>query len=217
MTKLTTFINATLLIVAFVSSCRQSSKPIDNGSYIIDNSVKSKVDKKIKSHNGINTSSMDFKLVQNDSLVIDTYAEGKSIDECMTFTELSGDTINITGFAGMFAGFGYQIALFRDTCMVRHFAKSDAEIYALHKNDSLNFGVAVPCKTYKLTLSERPTFKQGEVLEGIIELTSEDYYEVANGDSKKCNVRLTGYFRTDPLESTADQYKKILQKYKHAE
>jgi hypothetical protein len=211
MTKFTILINFIFLLVAF-SSCGQTQKPIDNGSYIVDNSIEQQVNKKVKSYNGVTMSSMDVKLFENDSVTADTYSKGKSIDECMTFTTLEGDTINITGFAGMFAGFGYQIALFKDTCIVRHYAKSDVEIYKLDKNDSLQFGVSVPCKTYKLTLSKKPTFKKGEVLEGIIELTSEDYYEVANGDETKCKIQLTGYFKTDPLESIDDKYNKLKNK-----
>jgi hypothetical protein len=152
---------------------------------------------------------MDFKMLENDSVVADTYAQGKSIDECMMMSLLEGDTINITGFMGMFAGFGYQIALFKDTCIVRYLGKSDVETYKLNKTDSLAFGVSVPCKTYKLTLVNKPTFKKGDIVEGIIELTSNDYYEVANGKENKYRIQLTGYFRTDPLESIEDNYKKI--------
>ena len=211
MTKLGSLSFLTLFIITF-SSCGQKSKAVDNGAYIVDNSIKSQVDKKVKSLNGVTISSMDFRMYENDSLIGDTYPTGKSIDECMTMTTLQGDTININGFMGMFAGFGYQIVLFKDTCIVRHFAKSDAEIYKLQKNDSLEFGISVPCKTYKLTLSKKPTFKKGEVLEGIIELTSDNYYAVANGKESKYKMQLTGYFRTDPLESIDDKYNRIKSK-----
>ena len=213
MTNISTlFISALLLIV--LSSCGQTPKSIDNGAYVVDQSIKAKVDKKVKSFNGVTMSSMDFKMFENDSIVADTYAKGKSVDECMTMTSLDGDTINITGFMGMFAGFGYQIALFKDTCIVRHFMKSDAEIYKLHKNDSLEFGVSVPCKTYKLTLTNKPTFKKGDIVEGIIELMSDEYYEVANGNERKYKMQLTGYFKTEPLESTEDKYKRMMDKNK---
>jgi hypothetical protein len=211
MRNLITLINFLFLLIT-LTSCGQTQKPIDNGSYIVDNSIRQQVDRKVKSYNGVTMSSMDVKLFENDSVTADTYSNGKSIDECMTFSVLEGDTINITGFAGMFAGFGYQIALFKDTCIIRHYAKSDAEIYKLHRNDSLEFGVSVPCKTYRLTLSKKPTFKKGEVLEGIIELTSEDYYEVANGNETKCKMQLTGYFKTDPLGSIDDKYNKLKNK-----
>jgi hypothetical protein len=199
MIKFTTVFSLTLLLIA-LTSYGQTSNPFHNGTYLVDNNIKQQVDKKVKSLNGVTMSSMDFKMFVNDSLI----GQGKSID-CMSMASLDGDTINITGFRGMFTGFGYQIALFKDTCIVRHFVKSDAEIYKLNKNDSLEFGVSVPCKTYKLTLSKKPSFNKGEVLEGIIELTSGEYYEVANGKENKFKMELTGYFRTDPLESLDDK------------
>ncbi len=213
MIKISTLFISLLFLIA-LSSCGQKPKSIDNSTYFVDQSIKAKVDKKVKSFNGMTMSSMDFKMFENDSIVGDTYAKGKSIDECMTMTSLKGDTINITGFIGMFAGFGYQIALFKDTCIVRHFIKSDAEMYKLNKDDSLSFGVSVPCKTYKLTLTNKPTFKKGDIVEGIIELTSDEYYEVANGNERKYKIQLTGYFRTEPIASTEETYQKIRDKNK---
>ncbi len=153
--------------------------------------------------------SMDFKMFENDSLIGDTYATGKSIDECMIMALQEGDTINITGFLGMTAAFGYEIALFKDTCIVRHFMKSDVEIYKLKKTDSLKFGVSVSCRSYKLVLTEKPTFKKGAVIEGMIELTSDDYFEVADGQENKYSMQLTGYFKTAPVESLEEMYKRM--------
>lgn len=205
MRNISTLCISTILLLA-LSSCRQTPKSNDNGAYVVDQSIKAKVDKKVKSYNGVTRSSMDFKMFENDSIVVDTYAKGKSVDECMTMTSLDGDTINITGFMGMFAGFGYQIALFKDSCIVRHFIKSDAEIYKINKTDSLTFGVSVPCKTYKLTLTSEPTFNKGDIVEGIIELMSDEYYEVANGNERKYKMQLTGYFKTEPLTTTEENY-----------
>lgn len=213
MTNILTIFISTLFLIA-LSSCGQTPKGFDNCSYVVDPSIKARVDKKVKSFNGMTMSSMDFKMFENDSIIADTYAKGKSIDECMNMTSLDGDTIRIAGFMGMFAGFGYQIALFKDTCIVRHFAKSDAEIYKLNKTDSVNFGVSVPCKTYKLTLVNKPTFKKGEIVEGVIELMSDEYYEVANGKERKYRMQLTGYFKTDPLASTEESHKKIKDRNK---
>jgi hypothetical protein len=214
MIKITTILRVTLFLIVCSSCGQTATKSVDNGAYTVDPAIKAKVDRKVSSLNGVTTTSMDFKMFENDSVVADTYAKGKSIDQCMMMTSFDGDTINITGFMGMFAGFGYQIALFKDTCIVRHFAKSDAEIYKLNKTDSLTFGVSVPCKTYKLTLTNKPTFKKGDIVEGIIELTSNDYYEVANDKESKYKMQLTGYFKTDPLESVEDNYKKIQAKNK---
>jgi hypothetical protein len=213
MTKFATLINLVFLLIG-LSSCGQTQKPIDNGNYIVDNSIKSHVDKKVKSFNSVTMSSMDFKMFVNDSIVGDTDSQGKSIDECITMASLDGDTINITGFLGMTAAFGYQITLFKDTCIVRHFVKTDAEIYKYKKTDSLNFGVSVPCKIYKLTLTSKPTYKKGDIVEGIIELTSDDYYEVTNGHENKLKMQLAGYFRTGPLTSTEESYQKLIDKNK---
>jgi hypothetical protein len=206
MTNNLALIISTLLLIAF-TSCGQAPS-----AYVIDPSIKTLVHKKVTSFNGSTFTSMDFKMFENDSIVADTYTKGKSFDECLTQTSLDGDTINITGFTGMFAGFGYQIALFRDTCVVRHVIKSDVEIYKLNKTDSLAIGIFVPCVTYKLTLTNKPNFKKGDVLEGIIELISNEYYEVANGNERKYKMQLTGYFKTEPLESTEDRYKRMMDK-----
>ncbi len=143
---------------------------------------------------------MDIKIFENDSITWDTYATGKSIDECFTTASVDNNTINIVSFLGLTAGFGYQIQLSKDTCIVTYFTKTDAEIYKLKKTDLLAFGVTVPCKNYKLTLVNKPTFKKGESIEGIVELTSEEYYEVNNGNEKKYKMQLTGYFKTDRLK-----------------
>jgi hypothetical protein len=200
MTKTLPRLFTSLLLLAF-SACGPGPAPIACKGYLVDKSVEQKVNSKIGAFHRKAQSFMDFKIYENDSLTWDSQETKKIRDQCMTMTTLEGDTINIVVFLGMAAGFGYQIALFRDTCMVVHFAKSDAEIYKLRENDSLEFGVNVPCKHYTLTLSERPNFKKGQVLNGVVDLDSENYFEVANGTEKRCRVQLTGYFRTDPVES----------------
>ena len=98
----------------------------------------------------------------------------------------------------MFAGFGFYLDLFKDSCNITHLAKSDTEIYKLNKSDSiLSFGLVVPCKEKTLTLVNKPEFKVGEIIEGIIELTSQDYWEVANGHERKYKMQLKAYFKTE--------------------
>jgi hypothetical protein len=184
-------------------SCTHTASVEPNAAYTINPSVKGEVAKKISSVNDIILGAIDYKLYENDSLIIDSHSTGKS-GECFTMASLKGDTINITGFMGMFAGFGYTIELYNDTCIIRHFSKSDAEIYKLHKNDPLNFTVSVPCRSYSLTLAAKPVFKKGEVAEGIIELMSEDYYEAANGEEKRYRMHLKSWFRTAPAENVED-------------
>jgi len=197
-----------ILVLIFLTACGQTKNRNTNSAYKIDTKLKDKIEQKVKSYNGVTKGSMEkIKIYENDSLIGDSYTNGKSF-ESRTMSTLEGDTANITGFLGMFAGLGFQITLYRDTCIIRHFAKSDAEIYKLNKSDSLTFGVSVPCKSYKLILVNKPTFKKGDVIEGIIELSSENYYEVANGKENKSRVELIGYFKTEPLQSLDDKLKK---------
>lgn len=196
-----------LFLFACICSCSHTGTIESNGGYSTNPAVKDEVAKKISSVNGIILGAIDYKLYENDSLIIDSHDKGKS-SECFTMASLEGDTINITGFMGMFAGFGYTIELYQDTCIIRHFSKSDAEIYKLNKNDSLQFGVSVPCKAYSLMLAAKPSFKKGDVVEGIIELTSDEYYEVANGTERKYKMQLKSWFKTPPLESMAESFNK---------
>lgn len=196
-----------LLIIICICSCSHTGTIESNGAYSTNPAIKEEVEKKISSANNIILGAIDYKLYENDSLVIDSHEKGKS-GECLTMASLEGDTISITGFMGMFAGFGYTIELYKDTCVIRHFSKSDAEIYKLNKNDSLQFGVSVPCAAYSLTLAQRPSFTKGEVAEGIIELTSDEYYEVTNGVERKYKMQLKSWFKTQPLESMAASFNK---------
>ncbi len=202
----------TFMLISFLfSACGQTQSGSNASAYKINSEIEEQIEEKFKTFNGVTMGSMDFKIYQNDSLIADTDSKGKSI-ECMLMTNLTSDTVNITGFMGMFAGFGYHIELFKDTCIVSHFAKSDAEIYKLNKTDSLTFGVSVPCKSYKLTLTKKPIIKKGEIISGIVELESEEYFEVANGDENKYRVVLKGYFRTEPLQTLDDKLKQFEKK-----
>ena len=119
------------------------------------------------------------------------------------------NSVNIRGSVGMFDGFGFQISLFKDSCILRHFISSDTKTYKLKKTDSLSFGLLVPGTTSKLTLVKSPTYKKDDIVEGIIELTSEDYYETSNEKERKYKIQLTGYFKTEPLQSIDDKLQKF--------
>lgn len=199
----------TLTIIHFVfTSCGQTKKESTNGIYEVDSEIEKLIEQKVQSSLGGSIGSMDFKLYENDKLIWDTYDNDKGI-ECMTMKALVGDTAVVTGFMGMFTGFGFQLTLFKDTCIVHHIVTSDAEIYKLNKTDSLTTALSVPCKTYKLTLVNKPTFEKEEVIQGIIELTSEEYYEVTNGKERKYRIELVGYFKAEPLKSIDDMIKSI--------
>ena len=187
------------LVLIELSSCRQTSAPKDNRAYIIDSSVTQLLDKKLNSPNGKTMTLTDIRLYKDDKLVEDTYRSGKSIDEGAVMISNTGESIYIFGFIGTGGNFGYKITLLDDTCTVGYLAKSETAMYRLNKNDSLAPGVLVHCKISKLTLTKKPKPDAGEYAAGILELTSEDYYEVVNGKESKCRMQLTSYFKTNPM------------------
>lgn len=181
--------------------CSPSQRSI--GNYTVDSSIKREVDEQTVSMDGATTGAMTFTIYKDNSIISSTDSTPSTVKgiQGMTYATLEGDTINITGFLGMSAGFGFHITLFKDTCIVRHLVKSDVAIYKLHKSDSLSFGIYVPCASYKLTFVNKPQYKKGEIVEGIVELQSDTYFEGANGEEHTYSVRLKGYFKTSPLKS----------------
>jgi len=181
-----------------LTSCLQAQQ--DNTNYKVDGNIKETVDNQTSSTNGVAMGHMEVKMFENDSLIFDSYGKDKKL-EFFTMTTIKNDTIHIIGFAGMFAGFGFYLDLFKDSCTITHLAKSDAEIYKLNKSDTtLTFGLSVPCPYKTLTLVNKPTFKEGEIIEGIIELTSQDFWEVANGHEKKYRMQLKAFFKTEGVK-----------------
>lgn len=187
-----------LISLAF-AACQFNSSNQINDTYHINQEIVESISSKLKPLKGVTMSTMDFSLFENDKLIADSDSIGKPI-ESLLITSLHGDTILIAGFMGMFSGFGYQIELNKDRCSIHHFVSSDAKIYKLKTTDSLAYGISVPCKSSKLTLIEKPIFKKGEIVSGIIELKSEEYYEVTNGEENIYRAELTGYFKTEPLK-----------------
>ena len=200
MTNSSTLFFLILVLIAF-SSCEQSPKPFDNRTYIVDSSITPLLNKQLNSSKGQIMALTDIKLYKDDKLVEDTYTNGKSIDEgaVMSSREFTEEMIYIYGFVGTSGNFGYKIVLFKDTCTVEYFAKSDSVKYKLNKNDILASGVLVPCKISRLTISKKPKPYAGEFVEGILEVTSEDYYEVVNGKESRCRMQLKSYFRTNKI------------------
>jgi hypothetical protein len=152
--------------------------------------------------------SMDCKVFTNDSLTFDSYAMKRSV-QCEIIATSDNDTITIQTIAGRFDRFGFQILLFKDSCIVRHIIKSDTPIYKLKTSDSLSFRLSVPCNSYNLTLVNKPEFKKGEIIEGKIQLKSEEYYENRNSKDNKYKMEIYGYFKTDSLTSLGEKFAKI--------
>ena len=100
---------------------------------------------------------------------------------------------------------GYKIILTTDSCTVEYFAFADEDIFKINKTDKPSRFISMICQTHKITLLEKPQFKVGELLEGTIELTTNDYWSVGKRNDAKVKEQLTGYFKTNLLQSSAGQ------------
>jgi hypothetical protein len=189
------------IVIGLLGACIQHKVPAPVAGYTVDSSITTEVSKKIKAHSWEPTSSADIQIYEDDSLVFDSHNQGKSIEDCAVIASQYNDTISIICDVGSLSGFGYKILLCKDTCIITYVLKSDAEVLRLHKNDDPVSQLNVPCTAYKLTLSRHPSFKIGETLDGIAELTTADYYEDVNAGKKKCRLQLKGWFRTPPTEA----------------
>ena len=91
MKKLTISFYFTFFFVV-LTSCGQVQKQPGNGAYIVDGAIKRKVDEKARTFFSKTISSMEVKAFENDSVILDTYSKGKSIDDCILISSLEGDT-----------------------------------------------------------------------------------------------------------------------------
>jgi len=195
-----------LCIAALNTTMAQTRQ--DYTTFKVDRSVKDTVDKLTTLTDGFATGQMKIRLFVNDSLFFDTYDKDENL-EFFTMTFIEKDTIQIIGFFGMFVGFGFYLDLFKGGCSITHLVKSDAEIYKINKSDtSLTYKLSVPCSERKLTLVNKPTFRKGEIIQGIIELTSQDYWEVANGHENKYRVQLKAYFKATEMKQKKQKQRK---------
>ncbi|MEP7228723.1 MAG: hypothetical protein ABI691_00645 [Ginsengibacter sp.] len=165
-------------------------------TYIADSTIKMTVDKNIELTDFPASTSINFKEILNDSIYSDNYTTGKNFG-AITKAVLSNDTIFITSFLmARKASLGYKIILTNGSCLIKYFSLADEDIYTTDTIDRPKYLIYVSCQTTKLIVAQRPQFKTGELIEGMIELTTNDFWSFNNGHNTKVNVKLKGYFKT---------------------
>ena len=184
------FVFANCLLIS-ITSCEQKSLP-----YFVDPTISITVAENIKS-----TMSQTFNAIKsvetiNDSIYPENFGLGKNLD-AITDAYLSNDTIFITSaLIARDATFGYKIILTRQNCIVKYFSVADESIFKIKNNDIPERRISFECLINKLTLSQKLKFEIGEPIEGILELTTNDYWSVSNQKDTKIKQQLTGFFKT---------------------
>lgn len=200
--KFQNLLHITILVQTF--SCNAQTKDIALGTYAVDPSITTAATNSIKMDGTMPLGQMDIKMFENDKEIHNTFNTTKKIP-FLTRTNIYGDVISLTGFAGMFAGFGFMLNIRGDSCEIFFLVKTDDPyIYKLNITDSVyKTGLLVPCTSGKIILSKKPdgkTLTQTNPLEGYIELESQEYYQKADGHDDKFKVLIKTYFKTAEVE-----------------
>ena len=180
----------TCLLIS-LASCGQTSLP-----YIVDPTIGKTVDKNIELTMSQTLNAIKSVETINDSINLENFGIGKNLD-AITDAYLSNDTIYIiSAIAARDATFGYKIILTRQNYIINYFSVADENIFKIKKNDKPGHQISFECSINKLTLSQKLKFEIGEPIEGVLELTTNDYWSVSNDIDTKLNKQLTGYFKT---------------------
>lgn len=180
------------LIIMLSGLSGYAQMPAASGLYTVDKQVNIQLKKFVVGDSNQLGQSMKVKVPWGNRIFFD-----QSLD-CYTESYLRSDTIFITGFMLNKLGYGFALALFRDSCIVAPFALSDAAIYKGKISDTVYTDMIVlPCLIRKVVLPEKPIFKEGEIITGFVALDSYPfYYKSMQGEFK---IELTAYFRTTPI------------------
>ena len=178
----------------------QVQRPYTNIKYVVDNQVSNQVKKFASNDSGVLRNSMFIEVDRNGSPFFNYY---KDPLDCYTQTIFSNDTLYITGHLYGEIGYGFLIALFNDSCILTSFAYSDSAIYKFNKSDTsfLAF-IPVPSLNQKLVLSETPSYKDGDIISGFIELESKEFYYGIKSSELSFRIKLKAHFRTSPLNKS---------------
>ncbi|MEL6657868.1 MAG: hypothetical protein AAFP77_20525 [Bacteroidota bacterium] len=135
---------------------------------------------------------------ENDSLLFDTRELNRSMPFKVFYLPKS-DTVYLAGFYGFFSGFGFLMKWVDKKPYLYHSAAAD---YAYTPDSPLEYRVDVPCTAAKAVLSKEPEFVVGEVIHGMVQFSSDEYYQVealADGEEQGGRLRIrmdmTIYFK----------------------
>ncbi|HEY9702264.1 MAG TPA: hypothetical protein V6C58_07445, partial [Allocoleopsis sp.] len=147
---------------------------------------------------GVTKKSMKIRVFWDDRAFFNNYDDDKALD-CFTLSTIKNDTISIVGYMNGMLGYGFNLKLIGDTCIIVSFALSDGEIYKRSPSDK-NYTdfIELPGTAQKVVLSKKPLFKKGEVITGYVRLKSETfYYKDLEG---KFTIEMDVHFKTAPLK-----------------
>src|SRR5687767_1233025 len=127
--KFKQFILVSILTSTFIDSSGQTQDSLAHSLYSVDKQIDLQLKKFPPADTGTLKNSMTIKVFWNANTFFD-----QSLD-CFTKSFLRNDTIYIIGHMIGELGYGFELALFKDSCIVASFGLSDGKIYKYNKSD----------------------------------------------------------------------------------
>ena len=206
----------TLIFVLILSSCSNGQKKTDIVGLTIDPNIKSQVEKHIVEEPEFERfgdlmqvygNSLYVESYENDSLVVSSTDFSKKLP-FKSFYLWDKDTLGINGAYGLFGGIGFYIKIADNKAELFHMLSSDDfPTYAYKKNDSLIMRLEVSCSDTKIVLSEIPDSTKNQIIYGLVEFKSEDFYSASGvfleGEEpkrKKTRNNMKIYFKSGLLK-----------------
>jgi hypothetical protein len=191
--KLQRTILLSILILPLINSFGQTQASLAHSLYSVDKQIDLQLKKFAPADTGTLKNSMKIRVLWDTK----PFFDDRSLN-CFTKSFLRNDTIYIIGHMIGELGWGFELVIFKDSCIVASFGLSDSKIYKYNKSDadSIDF-ILLPSITQNVILSKKPSFQKGEIVAGAIKIKSVPYYYTRFED--KFKIELSAYFRTAPL------------------
>ena len=191
-----------LVIIGSLSASAQSKHPV----YTVDNTIATEIDKKIEPFQGKYNANLSFIVYENGREVIK-----KDNKPALSFTSFSNNIVAVDCLNGTNDGFGFFLMIGKDTSFINFkvLSKSDSILFRSANASALQPELLVNCVNSKVTLAQAPMFVQGEVIQGLVDLESEPFYEVRNNKERKVNFRIVAFFKSEPTPVNKNQYKTL--------
>lgn len=191
-----------LLIIGSLSASAQSKHPV----YTIDNTIAAEIARKIEPLQGKYNANLSFVVYENGREVIK-----RDNKPALSFTSFSNNIVAVDCLNGTNDGFGFFLMIGKDTSFINFkvLSKSDSILFRSANASALQPELLVNCASSKVTLAQAPTFVQGEVIQGFVDLESEPFYEVRNNKERKVSFRIVAFFKSEPTPVIKSQYKTL--------
>tara|TARA_B100000795_G_C22646892_1_gene378711 strand:- start:66 stop:662 length:597 start_codon:yes stop_codon:yes gene_type:complete len=162
--------------------------------YSIDHSVEPLIDSLQTKKHTVLLGAMELSL-KEDGIELNKNKSGK-LKSFMTLVSGKGNFVRINGFIGFSSTIGFETTIMNNLSESRFTVTSDqSEIYTLNRKDSVfTTGLRVPSKSSSLILTKKPTFKKGDIIKGIVELESEEFYILKRRKLKEYKAKIKAYF-----------------------